>query len=272
MMNRLNNIATLTAILLAGQLQAQLNESDTARMQMRAGITGAWQQGNVELFTLRSRLEMVSNGLKPWVFKSQNTLLYQEFGRRKADNDISSRNYLYFHPQRKWYPFAMAFVSTNYRRKIGGRVFAGGGGTLQLIRQKNTIVKLSASMVYEQTNFKTISYNETGYNGSSKIILWRATGYISGWHQFFQQKIRLYYSAWCQPGFDDLENTRWQLDAGIDFPLWKGLSATMVYSYTYEQVVPVSVKQVDRLLTFGLSYQLKKTNPLATGQPGTKKP
>lgn len=259
-MNRQKNITTLAAILLAGQLQAQLNESDTARMQMRAGITGAWQQGNVEMLTLRSRLEMVSNGLKPLVFKSQNTLLYQAFGGRKADNDISSCNYLYFYPQRKWYPFAMAYVSTNYRRKIGGRLFAGAGGTLQLIMQKNTTLKLSASMVYEQTRFKTSLYNEAGYNGSSNIKLWRATGYISGLHQLFRQKMRVYYTAYCQPGFDDVKNIRWQLDAGIDLPVWKGLSASMLYAYTYEQVVPVSVKQVDRLLTFGLSYQFKKVN------------
>jgi hypothetical protein len=254
------NAFMVTAILTAGHIQAQLNESDTARMQMRAGITGAWQQGNVQLLTLRSRLEMVSNGLKPWVAKTQNTLLYQEFGGRKADNDISSRNYLYFQPQKKLYPFAMVFVSTNYRRHISSRWFAGGGGTWQLIRHKNTTLKLSASMVYEQTRFKTRSYNEPAYNGSEQINIWRATGYISGLHHFFQQGMRFFYTAWCQPGFDDAHNLRWQLDAGIDFPVWKGLNATMVYAYTFEEVVPVTVKQVDRLLTFGVSYQYKKAN------------
>jgi hypothetical protein len=154
----------------------------------------------------------------------------------------------------------MAFVSTNYRRGIGGRWFAGGGGTWQLMRHKNTTLKLSASIVYEQTRFKTRFYNEPAYNGSEQINIWRATGYISGLHQFFQQRMRFYYTVYCQPGFNDTHNLRWQLDAGIDLPVWKGLNATMVYSYTFEEVVPVTVKQVDRLLTVGVSYQFKKAN------------
>jgi hypothetical protein len=63
-MKWLTNAFMVTAILTAGHIQAQLNESDTARMQMRAGITGACKQGNVELLTLRSRLEMTSQSGK----------------------------------------------------------------------------------------------------------------------------------------------------------------------------------------------------------------
>jgi Protein of unknown function, DUF481 len=263
-MKRLTIAFVFTAILQTGSMQAQLNESDTARMQLRAGITGAWQQGNIDLLTLRGRFEMVSNGLKPWVFKTQNTLLYQEFGGRKADNDLNSRNYLYFHPQKKVYPFAMAYISTNYRRRISSRWFAGGGATWQAVNRQNTVLKLSASMVYEQTRFKTNAFNEPAYNGSSEINLWRATGYFSGIHHLFQKHLRLYYTVYCQPGFDDAPNLRWQLDAGIDLPVWKGLNATVVYAYSFEEVVPVAVKQVDRILTFGISYQYKKQNHRST--------
>lgn len=34
-------------------VQAQINESDTARLQLRTNITGNYQAGNVQLFALR---------------------------------------------------------------------------------------------------------------------------------------------------------------------------------------------------------------------------
>ena len=240
------------------KLPAQLNESDTAKMQLRAGISGAWQQGNVELFTLRSRLELVSNGTKSLVFKTQNNSLYQSFGSNKADNDISSRNYLYYQPQARMYPFAMVYLQTNYRRQISNRWFGGAGGTWQFVRSAKSNLKLSGSIVYEETRFKRPEYNEAAYNGNSQIALWRATAYLAGWHQLFEKRLRIYYSAYWQPGISQIHNFRSQIDAGFELPLWKGLNATVVYSFTHEEVVPVLVKQNDRILTFGLGYLFKK--------------
>jgi hypothetical protein len=229
-------------------------------MQFRMGISGAWQQGNVNVLTLRGRLEGVSNGMKPWVFKTQNNSLYQEFGNQKADNDINSRNYLYYKPRRVIYPFAMAYLQTNFRRQISTRWFAGAGGTWQFLKKNKSNIKLSASMVYEQTKFRSDRFNEPAYNGSSVIALWRATTYLGGWHQLFNQRVRLYYTGYWQPALHGQNNFRTQVDAGLDFPLWKGLSAGIVYAFSHEEVVPEKVKQVDRILTFGFSYLFQENN------------
>jgi hypothetical protein len=50
---------------------AQLNESDTLKFQLRASLTGNYQQGNVEILNLRSRLDFVVKVSKDVVFKSQ---------------------------------------------------------------------------------------------------------------------------------------------------------------------------------------------------------
>ncbi len=238
--------------------KAQLNESDTAKFQLRAGATGAWQQGNVALMVVRTRLEMVSNSHKPLVFKTQNNSLYQAFGGRKADNDINSRNYLYWKPNHSVYPFAMAYLQTNYRRQIDFRWFAGAGLTWQLVQKPLTNLKLSGSLVKESTSFSNNQYNESAYNGSDEIDLWRGTVYLSGWHRLFKEKLKLYYAAYWQPGLGEVPNNRAQLDAGLDFPVWKGLNFLVQYSMSYEQVVATAVEQDDRILTFGISYQLKK--------------
>lgn len=236
----------------------QLNESDTAHFQLRAGATGAWQQGNVELLVLRARLELVSNSHQPLVFKTQNNSLYQGFSGRKADNDLNSRNYLYWKPANTVYPFTMAYVQTNFRRQIDFRWFAGAGATWQVVQKPRTNLKLSGSLVKESTAFSGNRYNETAYNGSSQINLWRGTLYLAGLHLLFNERLKLYYAAYWQPGLEHVPNNRAQLDAGMDFAVWKGLSFLVQYNMSYEQVVATSVKQDDRMLTFGLSYQLKK--------------
>jgi hypothetical protein len=237
---------------------AQLNESDTTQFQMRVALTGAAQKGNVDLLVLRGNLELVANNNNGFVFKTQGNSLYQSFGGFKADNDINSRNYFYVNPFHKLYPFAIVYAQTNYRRKIDFRWFGGAGLTWQVVQTPNTVLKLSASVVHENTNFSSTQFNEPHYIGTGTIRLWRSTVYLTGWHGLAHHHLKLFYHAYMQPGFDRVSNNRAQVDIGLDFPVWRGISAFAQYSYIYEQVVAVSVQQFDRILTFGISFQFKK--------------
>ncbi|MFN3301083.1 MAG: DUF481 domain-containing protein [Sediminibacterium sp.] len=239
---------------------AQLNESDTARFQLRAGLNGIRQTGNVDLGILRSRLELMVKISPSFTFKSQNNSLYQEFSGFKADNDINSRNYLYYKPQNRLYPFAMAFVQTNFRLKIDSRFFTGAGLTYQIIRENNHSLKLSGSVVYEETRFSKILFNESYYNDKNLIAIWRPTLYIAGIHKFSEGKVKFNYSAYWQYGIDQVQNQRLQAEIGLDFKLWKGLSITGQYLFLFEQVVPEKILQKDGILTFGLVYQFAKKN------------
>lgn len=237
---------------------AQLNESDTARLQVRASLMGNVQQGNVEVTTVRSKLDVVASPGQSWVFKSQNSSLYQSFYSVKADNDLFSRNYLYYHPERRVYPFAIAYISTNYRRKIDLRYFAGAGATLQLINTPRHVLKLSAGAVYENTRFSASTYTETRYDGSPTIGLWRGTTWLGGWYYLPDNHLRFYYDAYYQPAFSDANNYRWQYDIGFDFSIWRGLAFNALYTYTHENVVITKIQLGDKLLTVGLSYTLRK--------------
>lgn len=243
---------------ISGSIMAQLNESDTLQFQLRASLTGNYQQGNVEVLTVRGKLDLVYAPTKKFVFKSQNSSLYQAFYSNKADNDIFSRNYFYYQPQKRIYPFAIAYVSSNYRRKIDTRLFTGVGATLQIINKPLSTVKVSVSGVYEETNFKGNTFNYPNLNGQEKISLWRGTLYTGGWNYVFDKHLRFYYDAFWQPSFSDENNYRAQFDIGVDFPVWKGLSLNMLYTFTHENVVIASVKKEDKILTFGLAYNFRK--------------
>ncbi len=237
---------------------SQINESDVNTLQVSINATGNYQQGNVNVLTLRNRLEFSSIPLDSVVFKSQNSSLYQEFSDVKSDFDIFSRNYLYYKPQRNLYPYAIGYVSSNFRRKIDSRFFVGLGLTYQLIKKENHSLKISANTVYEKTRFNGTTFNFDDYNGIDVINVWRSSLYLSGSNFLFNRKIKLYYSTYFQPAFDNSKNYRTQSDLGFDFPIWKGLAFNTLFTYTHENVTIQKVKKDDRILTFGLSYNFKK--------------
>ncbi len=253
-------ITVLSALLFSSLAMAQISESDTLKFQLRTSLTGNFQTGNVEMLTLRGRLDaatMLSNDI---VFKTQNSSLYQSFFGKKADNDLFSRNYLYFKPYNRVYPYAIAYISTNYRRKVDMRYFAGAGLSYQLVRRSHSLVKLSANALYEQSNFLANSFNDAIYNGTDQIKLWRASTYLMASSWVFHKRLRLYCDAFWQPAFNRISNYRTQMDLGMEFPVWKGLTLNILFTNTHENVVPLSTKTTDNILTFGLGYGIKSRN------------
>jgi Protein of unknown function, DUF481 len=239
-------------------LWAQLNESDTLLFQSRFGLTGAWQTGNVEYLAFRGKIDMTLAPSRQFAFKTQNSYLYQEFYNRRADEDIFSRNFIYFNQTKAIYPFAMAFLATNYRREINFRYFAGAGLTWQALRKPNHLLKVALSGIYEQTNYTKSVFNIEEFNGKSQIDTWRATFWLFGKHHFLNHKLIFHYDCYAQPSLQNAANYRWQIETGFDVPIWKGLTISTNYIYTYENLVTDKLKTKDSILTFGLAYQFKK--------------
>lgn len=240
--------------------RAQLNESDTAQFQLNLQATGMWQRGNVALDLLRGRAEMVALLHSHWAVKSQNNWLYQAFNGFKADNDLNSRNYLYYRPHASLYPFAMLYAQTNYRRKIAQRSFGGAGLSWQLLRRPEGFVKLSASWVYEQTNFNSLLYNESAYNGSALIQLWRPTFYVQvGWK--FANGTRLQGQIYWQGGTGGVANNRFSTELAFEQALGKGWWLRAQASYQYEQVVARNIQTTDGIYSLGLTYHLQRNQP-----------
>ena len=74
-------------------LTAQINESDTLKVKADLSLTGFWQGGNVQTLIFRAKSNFSFTPWKRWVFKTQNSYVYQEFGKVKADEDILSLNF-----------------------------------------------------------------------------------------------------------------------------------------------------------------------------------
>lgn len=236
-------------------LNAQINESDTLRVKAGLSLTGFYQGGNVETVIFRAKSDLSFKPWKNWVFKNQNSYVFQEFGKEKADEDILSLNFLYLNPDRKIYPFVLGFVSTNFRRAIDLRYLLGTGVTFQVVEKKKNWLKLSLSTEYERTNFSQTDFNFSDYDGMESINTWRGTVWVNGKYHIFKDKFILNHECYFQPSLEQSDNFRWQADVGVEMPIWKFLNFKINYRHTFESIVIENQQQEDRFLTFGFTVK-----------------
>ncbi|MFY7741401.1 MAG: DUF481 domain-containing protein [Flavobacterium sp.] len=236
-------------------LTAQINESDTLKIKAGLSLSGLYQGGNVETLIFRAKTDFSCKPWKNWVFKNQNSYVYQAFDNEKADEDILILNFLYLNPDRKVYPFILSFVSTNFRREISLRYLAGAGATFQIFNKKVNWLKLSISSEYEKTNFLSTDFNFSTYDGTKKIQTIRGTIWVNGKYNLFKKKVIFNHEVYFQPSLKQNNNFRWQGDIGIELPIFKLLNFTINYRHTFESIVIVNQKQEDRFLTAGFTLK-----------------
>ena len=236
-------------------ISAQNNESDTLNVKASLSITGFYQGGNVETLIFRAKTDLSFKPWKNWVFKNQNSYVYQEFGKEKADEDILSLNFLYLNSERKIHPFVLGFVSTNFRREIDLRSLVGAGVTFQILNKEKDWLKLSFSSEYEQTRFNETDFNILEYDGNASINTFRVTLWFNGKYHLFKNKIILNHENYFQPSLEESNNFRWQADVGLELPIWKFLNLKINYRHTFESIVIENQKQEDRFLTFGFTLK-----------------
>ncbi|HKL14401.1 MAG TPA: DUF481 domain-containing protein [Balneolaceae bacterium] len=242
-------------IVLPVSLSAQINESDTLRTKASLSLTGFYQDGNVQTKIFRAQSEFSFHPLNKAVFKTNNSYVFQEFGKQKADEDVLSLNFLYLYPEKKIHPFLLGFVSTNFRRRIDLRFLTGGGVTYQIVESGSEWLKVSISGEYEQTDFASSDFNRDEYDGNREINTLRGTVWISGRYHLFENKMILSHESFYQPSLEDSNNYRWRADLGLELPIWEFLNFKINYLHTFESVVIENQKQQDRFLTFGFTVK-----------------
>lgn len=243
-------------MLVSTGLNGQIHESDTSRFHTALKASGFFQNGNVEVVILRGNVDALLFGNRTFVFKTQNQLLFQQFSGFTTDNDIYSRNFIYFTPSARYYPFLLSFVQTNLRRQLDLRYFHGIGGTIRLLDHPNHRIKSSLAFVYERTNFSGSDYNVDAFDGDRTLVFYRPIAYIDSHHQL-SKDVGLAITAYYMPTLNTT-NQRLNINASASFQLVKQLSLQLMYRYEYEQIVIAQVSQSDQVFTVGLGYQFKQ--------------
>jgi hypothetical protein len=234
---------------------AQTNESDTLRFKADLALTGFYQSGNVETRIFRAKSELSFKPIDHVIFKTRNSYVYQEFGKQKADEDMLSLNFLYYHPEKRVYPLVLGIASSNYRRQIDLRYLVGAGVTFQLLKKEEHWLKFAISSEYEQTSFANSDFNRNLYDGNQRISTVRGTLWANGRYQLFNKKLIVSHEIYAQPSLQANDNFRWQADLGLQFPLKRHLDFKVNYIHTVESIVIQGQKEQDAVLSFGFNLR-----------------
>ncbi len=236
-------------------LFSQSQELDSLKLKAKLSVTGFFQGGNVQTLIFRTLSDVSYRPWRKWIYNTKNSYVYQAFGRKKADQDFLSLNFLYFNPEKKLYPQLIGIMSTNFRRRIRLRYLMGAGITYQVLNEKENWLKVSLSSEYEQTDFLQDNFNINEYDGNPIISTFRGTLWLSGKHSFVEKKLILTHESYVQPSLQRPNNNRWRVDLGLELPISKYLSFKINYVHTHESIVIASQRRDDRLLTFGLTVK-----------------
>lgn len=233
---------------------AQLAERDTARWGYSLATSGMLITGNVERFLWTSTGEL--RHVQPvWGFITTNTYQYGTIFNNKTEDDIISKNFIYLHPKKRWYPYQMTWLERNWRRKIDHRYQIGLGSTWIAIRKSKHILKLSLTGTYESTNFRGDQFENYPDGETNTINTWRATMRIFGNNVIGKSNLRLRYEAWVQPSVEDADNFRYHLEGVVSLPVGARFSLQSAVNHSFEHVVLEGVRQRDLIWTFGVSFQ-----------------
>ncbi len=234
---------------------AQESSIGASNWKADLNLSGFYQAGNVETKIFRAASTLSVKAYRNIFFETKNSYVFQEFGRTKADEDILSLNFLNFNPDRKLYPLALAFFSTNFRREIDLRYIIGAGLSYRVLNEANKSLQISVTTEFEHTEFGNANYNRSQYDGDATLNTYRGTFWMNGRYELVEDKLILMHESFYQPSLQESNNFRWRTNSGIAVPITEFLNITFNYQHTYESIVIAGEKKEDRFVTVGFTIK-----------------
>jgi hypothetical protein len=193
---------------------------------------------------------------KRWGFSARQRYTYGTFGPRVTENDILSRNFIYLTPDRRWYPYLMAWFQTHARQQLNFRYQLGPGITFVAIRRKSHLLKLSATATIERNWYNVPGLAFMKDKEVREYSVARATARVFGSHALSDGIVSLYYELLMQQALDHLENWRVFAECGVSTRITTAFSLRSFFNYEYQQVHVETEKPEDLILNVALSYRL----------------
>ncbi len=239
--------------------KAQLLEKDTTAWSATLAGSFFLSTGNVDRLLLRA--DAAVRHLAPgWGFSAEQTYQYGTFGAFQTENDLFSRNFLYYQPRKRVYPYAMLWLESNYRKRIDFRYQVGPGLSWRVIGGGKHLVKFSLTGTYERTHFAGNDFVNADSQSSPIIETLRLTGRLYGTHRLAGGKLSLLYEGWFQQSLRFRNNYRFHTHVLVQAPLSRAVSLQSRLDYLYEHVVLRGVAPGDLYLTVGVQLHVDRSS------------
>ncbi len=245
-----------TAVIFPIFSSAQLQETDTSHWQANLNISGRLNTGNFERFLVAPEVNIahLDRQAKFGMALGQR-YTYGTFGDYRSENDLLSRNFIYWKPRSRVYPYFMAWFQKHERQQLLFRYQVGPGVTYALIRKKAQVFKVSLTATFEQNRYKNDSLSYIKDQSAAKYEALRATLRIAGNHLIASGLANFYYEGYFQQAVDNKENWRVFAEGGITIKMIRGFGTRIFATYEYQKVLVKGQKPNDLIFNFGLNYK-----------------
>jgi len=235
---------------------AQLNEADTSAWQTEGNLSLKLNTGNVERLIITPELNVahVSNA-KTWGCSARERYTYGTFGNVISERDLLSRNFVYYRPEQRFYPYLMLWFQTHERQRLGFRYQAGAGVTWGTLRSKQQLLKISATITCEGNDYKEGNLTLMADTLVTGYQTFRITGRVFGSHVVVNDVMNGYYEALFQQALDNAGNWRVFAESGINIRVTKAFAMRTYMNYEYQTVHVRTERPADLILNVGASYR-----------------
>lgn len=238
---------------------AQLQETDTSRWQLNVSLSGKLNTGNIQRFIITPEINVTHIARnKKWGVALGERYTYGTFAKRRTENDVLSRNFLYLFPEKRIYPFVMLWMNTHKGQELRFRYQAGVGVTFVPLQKRKHTIKLSLTASYEQNWYNEAGIININDLSTSRYNTFRATFRLAGNHLFAKDLILLYYESYFQQSLQQRRNFRLFAEGGLNVKVFKGLGIKTFVSYEYQTAHLETEKDYDLIFNFGLNYRWSK--------------
>ncbi|MEM1120290.1 MAG: DUF481 domain-containing protein, partial [Bacteroidota bacterium] len=135
------------------------------------------------------------------------------------------------------------------------KILPGVGMSYYWVHKKEHRFRLSGNLMYDATKFVSSDLHLLGKTNDFTRTVFRPTLFFVGKHSFLTGNINVSYEGWLQTAFNDTDDFRAQINLNLDERIYKQLFVRAQLFYFYETVLPITKKQHDLRLTFGVVWK-----------------
>lgn len=236
-------------------------QDGVSRVAAELSATGNLSRGLVyrDLITLRAVVQAWDGPwggyIQPyWLFSRVGTAM----GPSTADNDIYVRTGGFRALSTLTFAFAVAIYEHSLRRKVDHRALAGGGAGVNLWRDRDNALLVSAGVLGEVTDFGGSLVIGDRPSPATTDARWtpRWAVRVFGRYKLGGGRLVLTHDAIALPAFRDLvDDYRILFNGSIDAPVARGFAARVQADATRDGVIVEGTKHGALVITFGVSYR-----------------
>jgi len=246
-MIKAEQVANPITIDLSSVKNINLQKKPSVRITARANVGIIQESGNSDTDNTRIDASFVARTQK------SRFEIGGEFNREKSNNFTTVNNwtaygnYDYFISQ-KWFWYALSLFEHDDFKDLDLRSTLGTGLGYQVFESDLLNLSFSAGPAYIDENF--ISAPDDNFSAAQWVVKYD--------QYFFDKFLQIFHRSNGYMGFDDSDNWLINTRQGVRFPIYKGITGTIQYSYDYDnEPSPDAITDYDSSLSLLLGYEFK---------------